>query len=312
MQPSKSRNVTYLCALLVTIVGSTYLVTYSHFHSQIHRFLPSNSSSSSAHNSLLFSAPNDLNLTLPVLSEKDTELFARKMRKKEKERYFFLLDTLHQLSIKKNLTYFLGMGTLLGSYRHHDIVPWDDDLDLMIPVEHKAILAQEYKNITDQYFTPTTYNVAKISLKYGQKYLHGDGKLRYKYTFPFLDLFFYTVNKTHMLNYRHGDMRLDIIFPLNLRPLNKKLYYGPRDPHRYIATLGYSLDECYTGGYNHSGEYVRSQSDRATAPCSSLINKVPFVQHVRGPGGAWCQEVLSLGKKVLSTFARSKENITDC
>jgi hypothetical protein len=36
---------------------------------------------------------------------------------------------LHQAQIK----YFLTKGTLIGTLRHHDIIPWDADIDLFIP-----------------------------------------------------------------------------------------------------------------------------------------------------------------------------------
>lgn len=46
-----------------------------------------------------------------------------------------ILDVIHQVCTEHDLRYSLAYGTLIGAVRHKGFIPWDDDIDLMMPRE---------------------------------------------------------------------------------------------------------------------------------------------------------------------------------
>lgn len=81
-----------------------------------------------------------------------------------------VLRIVHEVCVKYGITYWIDWGTLLGAVRHGGFVPWDDDLDISMPIDDfkKAceIFPDEFKKYKDYglFAEVTNYNVMAVTL----------------------------------------------------------------------------------------------------------------------------------------------------
>ncbi len=64
--------------------------------------------------------------------------------------YFHMLQLLIYVQIvlhKKQIKYFMTKGTFIGSLRHHDVIPWDTDIDLFIPFSAIVTFKYSFKQL---------------------------------------------------------------------------------------------------------------------------------------------------------------------
>lgn len=57
-----------------------------------------------------------------------------------------ILSDVHEFCIQSNIKYSLAFGTLLGAVRHEGYIPWDDDIDIMMPRKDYEIFLKMYGN----------------------------------------------------------------------------------------------------------------------------------------------------------------------
>ena len=92
-----------------------------------------------------------------------------------------ILSDVHDFCVKHEITYCLAYGTLIGCIRHKGFIPWDDDIDIVMPRPDYNIFIKHYKSPRYnlhclEYDKTYPYLFAKIS----DKRTRWDEHVRYK------------------------------------------------------------------------------------------------------------------------------------
>ena len=87
-----------------------------------------------------------------------------------REAQLIMLDMLVEfdaICTKHNLKYWLDSGTLLGAVRHQGFIPWDDDIDLSMPVEdYRKFKEIANDELSDNIFFQTKESDEKFKFDY--------------------------------------------------------------------------------------------------------------------------------------------------
>ena len=104
------------------------------------------------------------------LSSENARLSAgREMNLKDKQRASLdVLKNLKEYCEKENITYYLAYGTLLGAVRHKGFIPWDDDVDVMIPRPDYEKLLSGYRDETNRFKLISCFSDNKYNLPYAK------------------------------------------------------------------------------------------------------------------------------------------------
>ncbi|CAD5125070.1 DgyrCDS13311 [Dimorphilus gyrociliatus] len=170
---------------------------------------------------------------------------------------------------------------MLHILRNHDIIPWDDDIDLIFNFEDRFLLMEylpKIKEILPETLIERANMRIKVSDKRGVRYYTDDQDFAYRW--PFIDIEFFQENATHIFTINDENTRVfdrSDIFPGHHRPLGNLWLSSPRNPVKVLKAYYDDLSVCSTGRYSHKLErFMRLVGDKAK--CKSLLNVYPFVK----------------------------------
>ncbi|CAF1257346.1 unnamed protein product [Rotaria magnacalcarata] len=217
---------------------------------------------------------------------RSSALMPRGLTQCEHAIYMHLLSVLIENVFKKhNIKYMMMAATLLGSYTHHDILPWDDDVDIRVSILDRYRL----QSIIIRELSSEPYSIIIMQLHNARNY----DKVFFSWCphagmtpwrFPFIDIFYHDQNSTHVWLLGQPSscpVPVEEIFPLVLRPLGSLWLYGPRQPMahfeaRKMRAIGTA---CFIFPYSHKYEKLM-MPNFIYANCTQLKTVYPYVERI--------------------------------
>ena len=138
--------------------------------------------------------------------------------------------------IDNKVEYFACAGTLLGAVRHNKIIPWDDDLDVILNINERDRLT----NIIFPELIKRGFKIERGNITNNYRVLKNNT------TYPFMDVFFYKDYDKYIIPHsmyygliypKEVYLKKSIIYPLKRYTLGNIQIQGPNDAVKYLKQI---------------------------------------------------------------------------
>jgi len=140
---------------------------------------------------------------------------------------YVLLKDITEVMHSNKLRYFISFGTLLGAVRHKGMIPWDTDVDLVIPLKEKdKILAAFQNTLGDKYLIKEVKEDCIVG-KAIRVYLSQINTLH-------VDLFFYIEEDENIIFGYDRKFLKEEVFPLSYVSYYDLSLYAPKNKDQQL------------------------------------------------------------------------------
>ena len=231
------------------------------------------------------------------------------------EAVLWLFDIFVDVCHRNNIPFTLYSGTLIGCYRHHGVIPWDDDIDVLANISHKDILVDLFSDVPGIGVVRANQAIldkqpfgkdSNLSDAHMKVYKIPDNKTLLNSRssgWPFIDIFFFGENDTHICDicwFSRYCWEKSRFFPVKLRPFEDRLCSVPADVEYALRQEDQPPDECIYSTRNHRNlRRPEALSGVKKVDCSFLKDFHPFVKRTREKGGE--KESLIINGTIINT-----------
>lgn len=218
------------------------------------------------------------------------------MSEHERAIALFTLEVFVSACEAANLTYFLVSGSALGALRHHGMIPWDDDIDVIMNSSQWKMISDVLGNVPSF----ELYGPRKVQWKFYMKSLPKSNK---PFKWPNIDIFFFNEDETHIWSQTMGAKASLIskksdVFPLVRRKFEMWDLPAPRRLSFIVsAEFGDYQSTCKTSYYDHKRN--RDFPSLVTIDCEKLHSVYPFVFREKSYQGAFIVETCKIGERIV-------------